>query len=290
MTDPNAGWTGANPGEQTIPLVPDAGYPQPDLQPLPEETLVDPLDPWASGPGLGQSSVRQPPATQPTQPVPSVATQPTQPLPFVPAQPTEPLPTLAMPPLTAAAPAAPSAVAHDPAPQPAGSGYRSPADYPRTAPAAVWTPPPTVAPRPPAAPYAQPPYAGYPEPSGPAATIDALPTYAASGYQGQSWQPAIVDPVAYDYGYRGTPTSPHPNAVISMVLGIIGIVAFSPLAPIAWYLAAKGRREMSYDPGRWSASGMLTAGFVLGIIGTVLLGLGIAFFLFVFAMMASFGP
>ena len=35
---------------------------------------------------------------------------------------------------------------------------------------------------------------------------------------------------------------------------------------------------------------MLTAGFVLGIIGTVLLGLGIVFFLFIFAMMASFGP
>lgn len=265
MTDPNAGWTGANPGEQTIPLVPDDGYPQPDLQPLPDETLVDrvdSLDPWASGPGLGQTSVRQPPA-----------------------QPTQPLPTMAMPPLTPAPSAGPA-----PAPQPADAGYRSPADYSRIASTPAWTPPPTAAPQPQSVRYAQPPYAGYPEPSGPAATIDAVPTYAASGYQGQSWQPAIVDPVAYDYGYRGTPTSPHPNAVLSMVLGILGIVAFSPLAPIAWYLAAKGRREMSYDPGRWSASGMLTAGFVLGIIGTVLLGLGIVFFLFIFAMMASFGP
>lgn len=280
MTDTNAGQAGGSPAEQTIPLVPDAGFAQPALPPLPEETLVDPmatLDPWASGPGLGQAR-----AAEPTRPLPDIVA--TQPIPSVPAAPAPatPAPMAPAPP----APAGPAFPA-----QPSVGGYGAPGDYPRPAPS--WTAPPTVAPTRPAATYAQPPYAdAYPEPNGPAASIgnQPYPTYAASGYAGQAWQPAIVDPVAHDYGYRGAPASPHPNAAISMVLGILGIVAFGPLAPIAWYLAARGRREMSYDPARWRPSGMLTAGLVLGIIGTALLGLGVLFVLLMIGALATFGP
>ena len=123
--------------------------------------------------------------------------------------------------------------------------------------------------------YQQPPYAGYAEPEGPAGQIGnpAYSLYAPSAYAGQH-VPAIVDPVAHDYGYSAAPGGQvHPQAVASLVLGVLGLVAFVPLAPIAWYLAAKARRETEAEPYRWQPSGMITAGMVLGIIGSVLLGL-----------------
>ena len=123
--------------------------------------------------------------------------------------------------------------------------------------------------------YQQPPYAGYAEPEGPADQIGnpAYSLYAPSAYAGQH-VPAIVDPVAHDYGYSAPPGNQvHPQATASLVLGVLSLVAFLPLAPIAWYLAAKARRETVAEPYRWQPSGMITAGMVLGIIGSVLLGL-----------------
>jgi hypothetical protein len=257
MTDPNAPQADGNASDQTIPLVPEAGFAQPRLTPLPEETLVDPAppaDPWASGPGLGEAT------TAYTLPLPSESVQPTAPAP-------------APAPAPAAAPAGPPTVWPHQAPDAVQFGYGSPATYGSTA--AGYGPTPTAfdaVPQPAPAPtntYPQPPYAAYPEPDGPAANIVNQP-YAASGYAGQHW-PGALDPVAYDYGYGGQPSTPHPNAVTSMVLGILGLVLFTPLAPFAWYLAARGRREMKLDPARWAPSPMLTAGLVMGIIGSLLM-------------------
>ncbi len=286
MTDTSAGRTDWTASDQTIPLVPDSGYTQPDLPPLPEETVVEPAgagDPWASGPGLGTAAAPESTLTLSSDPASAAPTAP------IPVRAATPAPAATGWPNPAPAPQAPTAVAF---------GYGSPADYPRTsgyaAPAAEpgGTSPlpaygetavrPPVAAAPPSAPpsnaYPRPPYASYPEPDGPAASIVNQP-YAASGYAGQHWSGgALVDPISYDYGYGGRPTAPHPNAVTSMVLGILGLVVFTPLAPVAWYMAARGRREMRYDPRRWAPSPMLTAGMVMGIIGTALMVL-VGFFL-----------
>ena len=267
MTDHNAGQSDWNGNDQTIPLVPDAGYAEPTLQPLPEETLLDATagsDPWASGPGMGE--------------------------PHTP----EPTRSLSTPPAPEPSPQSPSSSYGAPVGYPPPAAYPRPEAYPQpaTSPAPAWgsSPAPDRASGPGASGYPQRPYATYPEPDGPAAGIgnQSFPTYAASGYAGQAW-PAVVDPVAYDYGYNRTPTAPHPNAVISMVLGILGLVAFAPLAPFAWHLAAKGRREMAYEPGRWAPSGMLTAGMVMGVVGTILLVLGVLFFLFIFGIFTLAG-
>ena len=65
----------------------------------------------------------------------------------------------------------------------------------------------------------------------------------------------------------------HPNAVPALVVGVVGIatllVGFPFVSPVAWYLAAKGRREVRQNPGSYRDSGILTAGFVLGIVGTL---------------------
>lgn len=83
----------------------------------------------------------------------------------------------------------------------------------------------------------------------------------------------------YDYG--AAPAPEHPNATLVLVLGIVGLftnfVLLPFVSPIAWYLGAKARRDMARHPGVYSDSGKLTAGFVLGIIGTVFALLSVAF-------------
>ncbi len=73
----------------------------------------------------------------------------------------------------------------------------------------------------------------------------------------------------------------HPKANLAFVLGLIsGPGAFVSCgltllaAPFAWYFAALVRRDVAASPGRYSAeTSKVTAGLVLGIIGTALLAL-----------------
>jgi len=291
MTDPYA--RPADDGaDATIPIVPEAGYAPTEQLPFAEETLVDPAGPgslWSadsgldlSAPGYGNTSGTQAPVqrTPPPQVDHPQASTP-------------------------------------PAAYPQPSGYPTPAAYTQTnytQPTTNYTQPtiaygqsgygqpapqtnyvqPQVAPSQ-SAPYNPAPVQGFAEPSGPADTIGAQSIYqgyptapGAPAPQQPAWPAVIHDPVAYDYGYSNPANaSEHPNSVISMVLGIIGVFFFPLLGPVAWYLAAKGRRELAAFPGRWRPSGMLTAGFVLGIIGTVFLALGAMFMLFFIMLIAT---
>lgn len=65
------------------------------------------------------------------------------------------------------------------------------------------------------------------------------------------------------------------QATTALVLGILGIVICGILAPIAWSM---GNKELeAIDAGRRPPQnrGTANAGRILGIIGTVLLGIGI---------------
>lgn len=70
------------------------------------------------------------------------------------------------------------------------------------------------------------------------------------------------------------------QAVLSLVLSIVGLVACSGLlCPIGWHF---GRKELEgIDAGRRDPSkrDMAKAGQIIGIIGTVLMALGILFFI-----------
>ncbi|MEA5055537.1 MAG: DUF4190 domain-containing protein [Propionicimonas sp.] len=114
--------------------------------------------------------------------------------------------------------------------------------------------------------YSPPPASPYPpvEPSG---TPGYAPYGQPSGFQAGQVVPAYGSP----YGYPASQPE-HPNAVPALILGILGF--FTAITwPIAWYLGAKGRSEMRREPQRWRSSGMLTAGWVMGIIGTILMAL-----------------
>jgi len=292
MTDSDAR-PADNGGDATIPIVPEAGYAPTEQLPFAEETLVDPAGSrslWSadsglelSAPGYGASFDAQPQAPQTPQapPAPHVT------------YPQAPVPPAAYPP----PPAYPTPPAYTQTsytqPQ-AGYGQTG---YGQPAPHTNYVQP-QVAPSQPA-PYSPAPTQGFAEPSGPADSIGAQSIYqgyptapTAPAPQQPAWPAVIQDPVGYDYGYSNPANlSEHPNAVLSMVLGIVGLLFFQLLCPVAWYLAAKGKRDMASFPGRWRPSGSLTAGMVLGIIGTVFLALGAVFllvmFIGIFAMAAG---
>jgi len=285
MTDPYARPADEG-GDATIPIVPEAGYAPTEQLPFAEETLVDPAGPgslWSADSGLdltapGYGGTSGTPAPAPETPPLQVD------------YPQAPPPPAAYPPPSGY----PTPAAYTP------TGYTQPqAGYPQAAygqggygqpsPQTNYVQP-QVAPSQPA-PYSPAPSLGFAEPSGSSDSIGAQSIYqgypTAPATQQQAWPAVIHDPVAYDYGY-GNPAnlSEHPNSVLSMVLGIIGVFVFPLLGPVAWYLAARGRRELAAFPGRWRPSGMLTAGLVLGIIGTVFLALGAMFVLFFIGIVA----
>jgi len=68
--------------------------------------------------------------------------------------------------------------------------------------------------------------------------------------------------------------------VVALVLGIVGIIVFPPVAPFAWWQGIVGKRKV--DRGETLQNrGLALTGQVLGIIGSALLVLYIVFFVIV---------
>ena len=82
----------------------------------------------------------------------------------------------------------------------------------------------------------------------------------------------------------------HPRATTSLVLGILGIVPCQLLAPFAWWIGKKTLDEIDASQGRVGGRGAAQAGYILGIVGTVLLALSLVFILiYVVFMIAVVG-
>ena len=139
------------------------------------------------------------------------------------------------------------------------------------------------------APYGQP---GYGEPGyGQPASGDpqsGQPAYGQPQYgQPQYGQPAYGQP-AYGQQPYGGPGYPYPGsaptegrAVAAMVVGIVSLVLACGYgvgllgAPVAWWLGKSSMNRIDASNGQLSGRGMAKAGFVMGIIGTVLLALAL---------------
>ena len=87
--------------------------------------------------------------------------------------------------------------------------------------------------------------------------------YGQPGYYGQ--QPP--------YGYP--PRQDHPRALLAMILGILGLVVCGPIAPFAWWVGKKAVDEIDASGGQLGGRGMAKAGYIMGIIGTILLVIGV---------------
>ena len=79
----------------------------------------------------------------------------------------------------------------------------------------------------------------------------------------------------------GAPTQTGSNrATTALILGIVGIVCCQLCGPFAWWM---GKQELEAVRGGLSPAaneGMAKAGMILGIVGTVLLGLTFIWMLF----------
>ena len=73
------------------------------------------------------------------------------------------------------------------------------------------------------------------------------------------------------------PPQDHPRATTSLVLGILGIVVCGICAPFAWKFGKQAVTEIDASGGRMGGRGQAQAGYILGIIGTILLILTIIF-------------
>ena len=69
----------------------------------------------------------------------------------------------------------------------------------------------------------------------------------------------------------------HPKATTALILGILGIVVCGFLAPFAWRIGKRTVDEIDASQGQLGGRGSAQAGYILGLIGTVLLGLGLLF-------------
>jgi hypothetical protein len=95
----------------------------------------------------------------------------------------------------------------------------------------------------------------------------------------QSWPAAA--PYGHPYPPPGHPggtahyAPDHPRATTVLVLGLLGVVLCQVLGPFAWAMGKKALNEIDASGGRIGGRGQVQAGYVLGIVGTVLLGLSV---------------
>jgi len=75
------------------------------------------------------------------------------------------------------------------------------------------------------------------------------------------------------YGVAAPPNDS--QATLSLVLGIIGVLCCGLLAPVALFIGNSSRRRIQASGGALGGYGLATAGFVLGIIGTIFLAIGV---------------
>jgi hypothetical protein len=121
------------------------------------------------------------------------------------------------------------------------------------------------------------PYDPYP-PQGPQQPPYGQPQYGQPQYgQPQYGQPPYGQP---EYGQpQGSPpvgyAPDHPKATTSMVLGILGIVLCGLIAPFAWRIGKRTMNEIDASNGQLGGRGTAQAGYIMGIIGTVLLALAV---------------
>lgn len=70
----------------------------------------------------------------------------------------------------------------------------------------------------------------------------------------------------------------HPKATTVLVLGIVSLVLCQVVGPFAWSMGKSTLAEIDASNGRVGGRGAASAGYILGIISTILLGLGVLFF------------
>jgi hypothetical protein len=92
----------------------------------------------------------------------------------------------------------------------------------------------------------------------------------------QQYGPPYGDEHPQPYGYAPPVYPPeHPKATTVLVLGILGLVACGIVAPFAWIMGKRTLEEIDGSNGQLGGRGSAQAGYVMGIIGSIFLGLAV---------------
>ncbi|HET7387859.1 MAG TPA: DUF4190 domain-containing protein [Nocardioidaceae bacterium] len=76
----------------------------------------------------------------------------------------------------------------------------------------------------------------------------------------------------YGYPPPGYYRPDHPKATTALVVGIVGLVVCGGIiSPWAWIEGRRAVREIDASGGAYGGRGVAQAGYILGIIGTILL-------------------
>jgi hypothetical protein len=99
-------------------------------------------------------------------------------------------------------------------------------------------------------------------------------------------QPAYGQPA---YGQPAYAPPDHPKSSTALILGILGIVLCGILAPFAWVIGKRTVNEIDASNGQLGGRGSAQAGYIMGIIGSIWLGLGllIGIFIVIIALVAA---
>lgn len=144
---------------------------------------------------------------------------------------------------------------------------------------------------PPTGPGDQPPPPGYGQPYPPNFGGAYPPPPPPPGQHPGQYPPPGYGQAYPQYGQAGP--QKHPQAVTSMVLGIVALAGmftcFFPIlaAPFAWALGSKAVKQIDANPGAYSGRSEAMAGKVMGIIGTILLVLGVIAIIGFIVLLAS---
>jgi hypothetical protein len=139
---------------------------------------------------------------------------------------------------------------------------------------------------PPPAPYGQPQYQPYPQ-----------QPYPQQPYPQQPYVPGQPYPAGQQFtGFPNYGVQDLPQANTAFILGLVSVVGgfFCVLpilaAPFAWAIGAKARRTIRESNGQYGGEGKATTGFILGIVGTVLMILGVIALVVVIVAIANSDP
>jgi hypothetical protein len=77
------------------------------------------------------------------------------------------------------------------------------------------------------------------------------------------------------YQQQYVPVQDHPQSTTALILGILGVVLCQVLGPVALFMGRKAMREIDASGGALGGRGNAQVGYILGIVGTILLGVGI---------------
>jgi len=125
-----------------------------------------------------------------------------------------------------------------------------------------------------------------PEPAAPLAESNWTPQPAA---QDQSWQNEPMQNPQYQPG-SGIPAGGQNQtlAIVSLVLGIAGLIFCGGLTgPPAVITGIMAKKKASNNPAEYGGAGLALGGIITGILGTLLLLLVVAYFVFVFLIVGA---